>query len=73
MRLDRLRNDAAGAIAAAGGEPIALVCSQALRRPLARTLDSLGVGLPVIAYPELPPHIELTPIGVIEHGEPAHT
>jgi flagellar biosynthesis protein FlhA len=73
IRLDRLRNDAVGAVAAAEGDPIALVCSQALRKPLARTLGSLGVDLAVVAYPELPAHIELTPIGVIEHGEPART
>jgi hypothetical protein len=27
----------------------------------------------VVAYPELPGHIELIPIGAIEHGEPART
>jgi flagellar biosynthesis protein FlhA len=69
-RLERLRADAAAALAAAVGEPVALVCSLALRKPLHRTLASLGVDLPVVAYPELPGHLELIPIGVIEHGEP---
>jgi flagellar biosynthesis protein FlhA len=71
VRLERLRNDSVGAIAAAAGDPVALVCNVALRRPLSRTLHSLGVELPVLAYPELPAHIQLEPIGVIEHGEPA--
>jgi hypothetical protein len=30
----------------------------------------MAIELPVVAYPELPGHIELIPIGVIEHGEP---
>jgi flagellar biosynthesis protein FlhA len=72
MRLERLRADSSAALAAVSGEPLALVCSLALRRPLQRTLSSLGVDLPVIAYPELPGHLDLIPIGVIEHGEPTH-
>jgi flagellar biosynthesis protein FlhA len=72
LRLDRLRTDAMAAQAAVSGEPLALVCSLVLRRPLHRTLTSLGVDLPVIAYPELPAHLDLIPIGVIEHGEPSH-
>ncbi len=72
-RLDRLRNDAIGTVAAAAGDPVALVCNVGLRRPLSRTLTSLGVDLPVLAYPELPAHVNLEPIGVIEHGEPAHS
>jgi flagellar biosynthesis protein FlhA len=72
-RLDRLRNDAVGTVSAAGGDPVGLVCNVSLRRPLSRTLQSLGVDLPVLAYPELPAHIHLEPIGVIEHGEPARS
>lgn len=73
LRLERLRADSMAALGAAGGAPLALVCSLALRRPLQRTLRSMGVDLHVIAYPELPGHLELIPIGVIEHGEPTHT
>ncbi len=72
MRLERLRADTNAALSAVTGEPLALVCSLALRRPLQRTLSSLGVDLPVVAYPELPGHLDLIPIGVIEHGEPTH-
>ena len=71
-QMERLRDDAARALTAAGGRPVALVCSQALRKPLRRTLASLGVDIPVIAYPELPSHVELTPLGVIEQGEPTN-
>ncbi|MGF1666981.1 MAG: flagellar biosynthesis protein FlhA [Acidimicrobiia bacterium] len=72
MRLERLRADTFAALSAVTGEALALVCSLALRRPLQRTLNSLGVDLPVVAYPELPGHLDLIPIGVIEHGEPTH-
>jgi flagellar biosynthesis protein FlhA len=72
MRLERLRADTNAALSAVTGEALALVCSLALRRPLQRTLNSLGVDLPVVAYPELPGHLDLIPIGVIEHGEPTH-
>jgi flagellar biosynthesis protein FlhA len=72
MRLERLRADTNAALSAVSGEPLALVCSLALRRPLQRTLTSLGVDLPVVAFPELPGHLDLIPIGVIEHGEPSH-
>ncbi len=71
-KLERLRADTTAALSAVSGEPLALVCSLALRKPLHRTLTSLGVDLPVVAYPELPAHLELIPIGVIEHGEPTH-
>jgi flagellar biosynthesis protein FlhA len=72
VKLERLRNDAVAAAGAAAGDPLALVCSLSLRRPLHRTLTSLGVELTVLAYPELPGHMDLIPIGVIEHGEPTH-
>jgi len=45
--------------------PVALVCGQMLRRPLARTLQGIGLDIPVLAYPELPPHVQVVPIGVI--------
>jgi flagellar biosynthesis protein FlhA len=49
----------------AAATPPALVCGQMLRRPLQRALAGAGVLLPVLAYPELPPYLELVPIGVI--------
>jgi flagellar biosynthesis protein FlhA len=72
VKLEKLRQDATAALTAAAGNPIAIVCSQALRKPLHRTLHSMGVDIAVVAFPELPPHISLTPIGVIEHGETTH-
>jgi len=54
--------------AAQAGLPVALVCGQLLRRPVARTLAGADVDLPVLAYPELPGSFELTPIGVITHA-----
>ncbi len=72
QQMERLREDATRALTAAGGRPVAIVCSQALRKPLQRTLSSLGVDIAVVAYPELPSHVELTPLGVIEQGEPAN-
>lgn len=48
--------------------PVALVCNQMLRRPLERTLASMGIEIRVIAYPELPSHTNLIPIGVIGHA-----
>ena len=45
--------------------PVALVCGQALRKPLQRTVDMFGLELPVLAYSELPAHITVVPIGVI--------
>ena len=68
-RLERLRQDATAALSAVQGNPIAIVCSQALRKPLFRTLQSMGVDIAVVAFPELPAHVSLTPMGVIEHGE----
>jgi flagellar biosynthesis protein FlhA len=35
--------------------PVAMVCGQMLRRPVARALEAAGVNVPVLAYPELPP------------------
>ena len=57
--------DCQSAVAGAGDQPLALVCNQVLRRPLYRTLLGAGVELAVLAYPELPAYLELTPMGVI--------
>ena len=49
----------------AGGAPTALVVGQLLRRPLRRSLSSAGLDVPVLAYPELPAHLDLSVIGAI--------
>jgi len=65
-RIGRLTDDLTAALARGEtGLPVALVCGQMLRRPLARTLQGVGLDIPVLAYPELPPHLQLTPMGVI--------
>jgi flagellar biosynthesis protein FlhA len=46
--------------------PLVVVVGQALRPALARALASLGLDVPVLAYPELPAHVRIDPIGVIE-------
>ncbi|MEO1062713.1 MAG: flagellar biosynthesis protein FlhA [Actinomycetota bacterium] len=51
--------------------PLAIVCSQGVRRPLARLLASFGVELEVLAYPELPGTLELRTVAVV--GAPALT
>ena len=43
-----------------------LVCGQLLRRPLQRTLSSLGIDLTVLSYPEVPDTVDLVQIGVID-------
>ena len=48
-----------------GGTPVAVVCGQLLRRPLHNALASSGIDVPVLAYPELPNHLNLTVIGAI--------
>jgi flagellar biosynthesis component FlhA len=48
-------------------EPVAIVVSQALRRPLLRVLEAAGLDVPVLAYPELPARVELVTKGVIGH------
>lgn len=53
--------------------PLAIVCSQMLRRPLKHALVGMGVDVPVVAYPELPSYVNLIPIGVIGHGTPVTT
>ncbi len=66
-KLDVVRIDVdhlAGA-AARAQKPCALVVGQALRGPLTKSLRGMGLDVPALAYPELPPDIELEPIGVI--------
>ncbi len=67
VTIDNLRRELQSQLtrAAAGEAPVALVCGQALRRPLQRTLAGIGLDAPVLAYPELPADIELLPTGVI--------
>lgn len=64
-RLAPVLAEAAHLSSVAGQTPTALVCGQLLRRPLRRALASAGVDLPVLAYPELPSHVQLTMIGAI--------
>ncbi len=52
-------------------QPLALVCGQHLRKPMRRLLDGLGLGLDVLAYPELPDQLQLTTVAVL--GPPALT
>jgi flagellar biosynthesis protein FlhA len=47
------------------GRALAIVCGQLLRRPLQRTLGGIGIDVPVLAFPEIPPTADLLPIGVI--------
>ena len=66
-RLNQLTTDVADVIANGqmADRPLAVVCGLMLRRPLQRTLANAGLQVPVLAYPELPPTLDLTPIGVI--------
>jgi flagellar biosynthesis protein FlhA len=66
-RIGRLHTDISAAMSRTPDPhlPVALVCGQMLRRPLARTLQGIGLDIPVLAYPELPPHVQVVPIGVI--------
>ena len=64
--LERLRDAISGAWdRAIKGDPVALVCAPALRRPLARVLASAGIALPVLAYRELPAHVTITATEVV--------
>ena len=67
VQLDQIRRDTEtlASEAARGLQPAALVVGQALRRPLQRTIDGMGFDLVVLAYPELPADLDLTPIGMI--------
>ncbi len=52
-------------VRSAGGGATALVCGQLLRRPMKRTLAAAGIDLPVLAYPEIPAHVQLRVIGAL--------
>jgi flagellar biosynthesis protein FlhA len=47
------------------GVPAAIVCGQLLRRPLRNALAASGIEVPVLAYPEIPHHLNLHVIGAI--------
>ena len=66
-RLEQIKGDLERAFIQAANhtDPAAIVCGQALRRPLERTVKGMGFEMPVLAYPELPSTVSLTPIGVI--------
>ena len=66
-RLEQIKNDLERAFVTAANQadPAAIVCGQALRRPLERMVKGMGFDLPVLGYPELPSTVNLTPIGVI--------
>ena len=64
-RLAPMIAEAAELAGRAAGAPAAVVCGQLLRRPLRYALTASGVDLPVLAYPELPAHLQLTVIGAI--------
>ena len=49
----------------AGGTPTAVVVGQLLRRPLRRALLAAGLDLPVLAYNELPGHLNINVIGAV--------
>jgi flagellar biosynthesis protein FlhA len=66
-RAQRLVDEVRPILARPTSEPIAIVASQALRRPLLRVLEAAGLDVPVLAYPELPARVELVTKGVIGH------
>lgn len=47
------------------GDPVALICAPQLRRPLARALAAAGVTIDVLAYRELPAHLQISTTEVI--------
>ena len=66
-RLAALSEQTAACLARAEQDrPVAIVCGQMLRGPLQRLLQSAGVDVPVLAYPELPPTLDVIPIGAID-------
>jgi len=66
-RAQRLVDEVRPVLARPTSEPVAIVVSQALRRPLLRVLEAAGLDVPVLAYPELPARVELVTKGVIGH------
>ncbi len=51
--------------AVAGNAPVVVICGQGLRRALQRFLVSSGIDLPVLAYPEIPGQMTITPVAII--------
>jgi flagellar biosynthesis protein FlhA len=64
-RLAPLLAEAAQLSNDAGQLPAAIVVGALLRRPLSRAMTTAGINLPVLAYPELPAHANLSVIGSI--------
>ena len=64
-RLAPLLAEASQMANSGGNDPTVLVVGQLLRRPLRRALAAAGLDLPVLAYPELPGHLDLSVIGAI--------
>ncbi|MEX2423983.1 MAG: flagellar biosynthesis protein FlhA [Acidimicrobiia bacterium] len=64
--LDGLISDTGRALAdQSSDQPLAVVASAVLRRPLRKSLAGAGLDVPVLAYPELPPNVDVQPVGVI--------
>ena len=55
-------------LAEKGSSSTAIVCSQALRRPLRHSLRSAGLDIPVVAYPEIPASVTVDAKGVIANA-----
>jgi flagellar biosynthesis protein FlhA len=70
-RVRALRTDLEAALASPTDGTPAVICTQALRRPLRHLLEASGLPTPVLAYPELPPHARLVTKGVIGHAHVA--
>jgi len=70
-RVRSIRTDLEAAFAVPGEGVTTVVCSQALRQPLHRLLESAGLTVPVLSYPELPAHARLVTKGVIGHAHAA--
>ncbi|GGI06731.1 flagellar biosynthesis protein FlhA [Egicoccus halophilus] len=64
-RLAPLIAEAADLVQRSAGTPVAIICGQLLRRPLRDALTASGVDVAVLAYPELPNHLQLNVIGAL--------
>jgi flagellar biosynthesis protein FlhA len=64
-RLAPLIAEAAELVSRTDGAPKVVVCGALLRRPLRNALSASGVDVPVLAYPELPSHLDLNVIGAL--------
>jgi flagellar biosynthesis protein FlhA len=62
-RLAPLLADASRLAQDSHGRPAVVVCGQMLRKPLRAAFGAAGLDLPVLAYPELPAHAQLSVIG----------